>query len=158
DITMTNLDVANSAALSGIDTLVMYATCDIGNHPAAMTAINAFLDSGHKIIILDGGQCIEGNGGHPDYSTFRMPFTSNGVQITPQYGPLPYTSVEASTLTAHLPDCTPAPGCNEPGNAVADASILTADSNGWCQSIGGTDTNGISGAVEAYGRPATGGG
>jgi hypothetical protein len=157
NVTMTSLDTANSTALNGMDTVVLFATCDIAAHPNAMKAINAFFDGGGKLIILDGGQCVDGNGGQPDYSTFSKPFVPNYKLPLPQYGSKPYSYVEASTLTTGLPDCTPA-GCNEPGNAVGDASMLSALSDGWCKAIGGTSTNAVTGPVEAYTRNKAGNG
>lgn len=156
NVGMSTLDVPGSTALSGMDTAVVFATCDLGNHPNAMKAINAFLNAGNKLIILDGAQCVDGNGGAPNYSTFAKPFIPNYTLPIPQYGSAPYTFTESSTLTTGLPDCTPAPGCNEPGNAVGDASVLSATSDGWCKALGGTSTNGVAGAVEAYTRNSSG--
>ena len=157
NVGMTTLDTPSSTALNGMDTVVMFATCDIAAHPNAMKAINAFFDGGGKLIILDGGQCVDGNGGQADYSTFSKPFVPNYKLPIPQYGSKPYTFTESSTLTTGLPDCTPA-GCNEPGNAVGDASMLSATSDGWCKALGGTSTNAVSGAVEAYTHNKTGSG
>jgi hypothetical protein len=155
NIAMTSLDVPSSTALSGMDTVVMFATCDIGQHPNAMKAINAFFEGGGKLIILDGAQCTEGLGGTPDYTTFSKPFVTNYKLPVPQYGTLPYTYVESSTLTTGLPDCGVAP-CNEPGNAVADASALSASSDGWCKDLGGTSTNAVKGPVGAYAHSKSG--
>jgi hypothetical protein len=156
NIAMTSLDTPSSTALNGMDTVVMYATCDIASHPNALKAVNAFFEGGGKLIILDGAQCTEGLGGTPDYSGFTKPFVTNYKLPVPQYGTAPYTFTEASTLTTGLPDCTPAPGCNEPGNAVADASMLSASSDGWCKALGGTSTNAVKGAVGAYAHSKSG--
>jgi hypothetical protein len=156
NIAMTSLDTPNSTALNGMDTVVMFATCDIAAHPNAMKAINAFFDGGGKLIILDGAQCVEGNGGTPDYSTFSKPFTPNYKLPVPQYLSGPYTFTEASSLTTGLPDCTPAPGCNEPGNSVGDASMLSANSEGWCKAVGGTSSTGVKGPIMAYTRNKVG--
>ena len=164
DVDMTKLDVKASTALSGLDTLVVFDTCDIGNHANAMTAINAFVDGGGKVIILDGAQCTDTNGGAADYTTFAKPFTAAYADPDPQQlASTPYTSVgePGSSLTTGLPDCTSGSkkGC-EPGNATADASVLRANSSGWCTALTATSNNGTSrgvqGAVMAYARSSNG--
>lgn len=155
NVGMSTLDVPSSTALNTMDTVVMYNVCDIANHPNAMKAINTFFNGGGKLIILDGAQCVDGNGGAADYSTFAKPFVANYKLPIPQYGAKPYTFTESSSLTTGIPDCTPA-GCNEPGNAVGDASMLSPTSDGWCKALGGTSTNAVTGAVEAYTRNGTG--
>ena len=162
-VTVTNQDASflGSATypLSAYDTVIMYDVCDVASFPQYMTNLNKFVDNGGKLVILDGGQCVNGNGGVANWSTFEKGFSDKYQLPDPQYGPsLPYTSVESGDpLTTALPDCTGTP-CNEAGNAVSDASVIKVASSGWCQSLGGTDTNGVSGAVEAYTHNTAGSG
>lgn len=158
NIDMTRLDVPGSTALTGMDTVVMYEVCDIGSHPNAVTALNTFFNNGGKLIVLDGGLCVDGTGGQADYRGFAKPFTPDYLLPIPQYTAGKYTSINSTSLTTGLPDCTPYPGCNEPGNAVGDATVLSPNSDGWCKSIGGTSTNGIAGPLEAYARSGSGSG
>jgi hypothetical protein len=155
NVGLSTLDVANSTALNTMDTVVVFSMCDIANHPNAMKAISSFFEGGGKLLIMDGGQCVDGNGGQADYSGLSKPFIPNYKIPLPQYLSAPYSFTESSTLTTGLPDCTPAP-CNEPGNAVGDASMLSPTSVGWCKALGGTSSNGVKGAVEAYTRNTKG--
>lgn len=170
-VTVTNIDVSSlssSTALNGYDTLVLYAACNIGSDPAWIKTVNAFFDGGGKIIVMDSSQCANGNGGDADYSKFEKAFSDTYKLPEPHdpFGtPVPatgytYTEAEtgpAQTLTNHLPDCGTAP-CNEPGNALTDAMVLNPESSGWCESLGATDANNVSGAVEAYNHNAKGSG
>lgn len=76
----TNVPLAslsNANALNGFDTVLLYQTCSIGSNPAAMAAVNAFLDQGGKVIIIDGDACAPPSsfgGYHPaDWTNFRSP-------------------------------------------------------------------------------------
>ena len=150
DVAVSSLDAGGTAPLAGIDTLIMFAACDIGAHPTAVQAINSFFDAGGKVIVLDGAQCTDGHGGSADYSGFEKPFVSDYAMPVPMDGSSSYWWYEKSTLTASLPDCSPWPGCTEPGNAVGDSSSLSAASDGWCEALDGTDTNAERGPVMAY--------
>lgn len=165
-VTIHNLDVSSLASgissLSGMDTVVLFDVCNIGSDPSYLKTINAFVDGGGKLVIMDGAQCVTGNGGDADFSKFEKAFKDNYALPDPHdpFGtPVPkqgYSFVEPATpstdrLTSNLPDCGTSP-CFEPGNSVTDASVINPTTAGWCESLGGTDANGISGAMEAYTR------
>lgn len=171
-VTIHNLDVSSLSSgissLSGIDTVVLFDVCNIGSDPSYLKTINAFVDTGGKLIIMDGAQCVDGNGGVADFTKFEKAFSDNYALPDPHdpFGtPVPkqpYSFVEPASpstdrLTANQPDCGTTP-CNEPGNSVTDASVINPTTTGWCESLGGTDANGISGAMEAYTRNTAGSG
>jgi hypothetical protein len=154
--------VSGTLTSSTYDTVVLYETCTIGTHPAAMTEINAFLNSGHKVLIFTGDLCagVIPGFGVADFSGFQFPFTTSDP------GPFGYhlgnyTFVEANTLTTTpnlLPQPCPAnPLCAIPGDAVGDASVMVTQDPAWCLSIKGINHTGTDGPIEAYARPSGGG-
>jgi len=154
----TNVPLAslsNANALNGFDTVLLYQTCSIGSNPAAMAAVNAFLDQGGKVIIIDGDACAPPSsfgGYHPaDWSTFRFPFATNNPGPVGNTGGA-YTKVDPSTLTTGLPT-----GTDFGGDGIGDANIFTSNAGGWCESIRAKNGNGVEGFVEAYARTLNGG-
>ena len=162
NVSMTTLDTPSSTALANLDTLVVFDVCDMASHLNAMKAINTFLDGGGKILLLDGAWCTDGNGGTGNWSAFEKSFTDSYAQFLPQHPAAAsgqYSPVESSALTTGLPDCTPTP-CNEPGDVLSNALTLNPTSTGWCEALGGTDSNNgattptqtVTGAIMAYNR------
>jgi hypothetical protein len=149
NVSIGDLDTNPATGLSGFDTAVLYQICGIGGHPAAMSAINAFLDAGNKVMIFDADACANGVRGQPDWSGFRFPFATSNPG--PRGAEGSYTEVEPSSLTTGL-----AVGPQE-GDSVGDANIFTSNAGGWCKSIKATNTLGANGFVEAYARTVSGG-
>jgi hypothetical protein len=149
DVPVSAIDASPATALLGFDTVILFQVCDIGSHPATMTAINNFLINGGKVMIFDADRCAPGTGGTADYSTFLFPFTAS----TP--GPLgaggSYTFVDPSTLTTGL---VVGP---VPPDAVGDANTFVTFDPNWCGSITAENTLGNVGFVEAYARTPGGG-
>ncbi len=153
--TFTNVPIATidsnpTTALSGFDTVLLYEVCSIGTHPTALGAINQFLVSGGKVIILDADRCASGPtaAGPADWSGFHFPFVTTGPGPTGGSGS--YTFIEPSTLTAGLANPVP-------NDAVADANVFTSAAGAWCTSITATNLIPKTGRVEAYARTASGG-
>lgn len=133
----------------GFDTAILYETCKIAEHPTALNAINAFLESAHKVMIFDADGCSANALGEPNWSGFLFPFATNNPG--PEGAPGPYTAVEPSSLTAGL-----TVGEQE-NDAVGDANIFTSSSVHWFQAIAATNVHGVNGTVMAYSRTASGG-
>jgi hypothetical protein len=153
NVTLAELD-ANPHLLEeeGFDTAIVYETCKIAEHPTALGAINAFLESAHKVMIFDADGCspLESGGlGEPNWSGFVFPFATNNPG--PEGAEGPYTAVEPSSLTAGL-----SVGPQEL-DAVGDANIFTTASAHWFQAIAATNVHGVNGTVMAYSRTASGG-
>jgi hypothetical protein len=154
-VTVTNVPLsgldANPSALSGYDTVVAYELCAIGtpaNGPA-LSALNAFVNGGGKLLIFDADACSAVSSGPADWSHFIFPFATNSPG--PQGASGSYESVEPSSLTAGL-----ALG-PQPGDAVGDANVFTTFDGRWSQAIAATNVNGVTGIVEAYARASSGG-
>jgi hypothetical protein len=152
DMPVSKIDELGAAALAPFDTLIVYQVCDIGSHPATVTAINSFLEKGGKVLLTDADACAPGPEakGLADYSKFRFPFTTNSPGPRGLSGF--YTALVPSTLTAGL-----ALGEQE-SDTVGDANIFTSFSGEWCASITGTNALGANGFVEAFARTAPAGG
>jgi hypothetical protein len=150
NITLEELD-ANPHLLEeqGFDTAIVYQTCKIAEHPAALSQINAFLESAHKVMIFDADGCSPGGRGEPNWSGFLFPFATNNPG--PEGAEGPYTAVEPSSLTTGL-----SVGPQEL-DAVGDANIFTSSSVHWFQAIAATNVHGVNGTVMAYARTASGG-
>lgn len=133
----------------GFDTAILYQTCNIAGHPAALAQINAFLESAHKVMIFDADGCSPGGKGEPNWSGFIFPFATNNPG--PEGAEGPYTAVEPSSLTTGL-----SVGPQE-FDAVGDANIFTSSSVHWFQAIAATNVHGVNGTVMAYARTASGG-
>jgi hypothetical protein len=150
NITLEELD-ANPHLLEeqGFDTAIVYQTCKIAEHPAALSQINAFLESAHKVMIFDADGCSPGGKGEPNWSGFLFPFATNNPGPEGAHGP--YTAIEPSSLTTGL-----SAGLQE-GDAVGDANIFTSSSVHWFQAIAATNVHEVNGTVMAYSRTASGG-
>ena len=133
----------------GFDTAILYQTCKIAEHPAALAQINAFLESAHKVMIFDGDGCSPIALGEPNWSGFLFPFATNNPG--PEGASGPYTAVEPSSLTAGL-----TVGEQE-GDSVGDANIFTTNALHWFQAVAATNVHGVNGTVMAYSRTASGG-
>jgi Bacterial Ig-like domain (group 3) len=134
----------------GFDTAILYQTCKIAEHAAALGGINAFLESAHKVMVFDADGCSAGTSlGEANWSGFLFPFATNNPG--PRGASGPYTVVEPSTLTAGL-----STGEQE-GDAVGDANIFTSSSVHWFQAIAATNVESVNGTVMAYSRTASGG-
>lgn len=134
----------------GFDTAILYQTCRINSHPTALAAVNAFLESAHKVMIFDADGCAGGTPlGEPNWSGFLFPFATNNPG--PEGASGPYTSIEPSTLTTGL-----SLGEQEL-DAVGDANIFTTASAHWFQAIAATNISNVTGTVMAYSRTASGG-
>ena len=156
NVPVSAVDAAGSAALAAFDTIVVYQVCDIGSHPATMTAINAFFTSGGKVLIYDGDRCATGvpSGGSANYSTFVFPFTTSNPG--PRGAGGCYTSVESNTLTSGLAgycDSTQVGG----NDAVGDANAFVSFNGNWCGSITAKNALGVTGFIQAYARTPNGG-
>ncbi len=154
NVAIASIDANPANAFVGFDTVILYQVCSIGTHPLAVAAVNAFLDTGGKVLIFDGDACAptsRGGRGTADYSLFRFPFATNSPG--PQGAGGSYTFVEASSLTSGLP----APGATIQADAVGDANVFTSNAGGWCASIKAKNVNGATGFVEAYARTLAGG-
>jgi hypothetical protein len=153
NVTLEELD-ANPHLLQeqGFDTAIVYETCKIAEHPAALSQINGFLESAHKVMIFDADGCsppASGGKGEPSWSGFLFPFATNNPG--PEGAEGPYTAVEPSSLTTGL-----SVGPQEL-DAVGDANIFTSSSVHWFQAIAATNVHGVNGTVMAYSRSASGG-
>src|SRR2546427_3168036 len=65
--------VTSVSSFSGFDTVLLYQVCDIGNQTTLMSALNAFLTNGGKVVIFDRDWRAPNDGGGPNYSTFEFP-------------------------------------------------------------------------------------
>lgn len=154
-VTLTNVTLArldeDPHALDGFDTAILYQLCDIGSseNAAALAQVNAFLESGHKVMIFDADGCAPSSHGSPDWSGFALPFTTDNPG--PQGAAGEYSEVESSSLTTGL-----SPGPVE-GDAVGDANIFTTYDPRWYRAIAAKNTDGVSGIVEAYAETGSGG-
>jgi hypothetical protein len=133
----------------GFDTAILYQTCPIAAHPAALAQINAFLESAHKVMIFDADGCSPVSKGEPNWSGFVFPFATNNPG--PRGAEGSYTAVEPSSLTAGL-----SVGLQE-GDAVGDANIFTSSSLHWFQAVAAKNVEEVNGTVMAYSRTASGG-
>jgi hypothetical protein len=155
EVTLKNVTLAELDAKphlleeEGFDTAILYQTCKIAEHPAALAQINAFLGSAHKVMIFDADGCSPKSLGEPNWSGFTFPFATNNPG--PEGASGPYTAVEPSSLTAGL-----SVGEQE-GDAVGDANIFTSSSVHWFQAIAATNVHGVNGTVMAYSRTTSGG-
>jgi hypothetical protein len=157
-VTLTNVSMsalnADAHALDAFDTAILYQTCNIGApaNASAMAEVNAFLAAGRKVMIFDADGCspnASSRGSTPDWSGFSFPFETNNPG--PQGASGSYSEVEPSSLTAGL-----SVGPVE-GDAVGDANIFTTFDSHWFQAIAATNTNGVTGRLEAYAEASTGG-
>lgn len=149
NVPVSTVDASGVSAFSGFDTVLLYEICDIHSHPNTITAVNAFLNAGGKVMLFDADRCAPGFGGQADYTGLLFPFATNSPG--PRGASGSYTQVEASTLTTGL-----AVGA-VPGDAVGDANIFTSSAGGWCESIQAKNVNNTTGFVEAYARTTAGG-
>jgi hypothetical protein len=133
----------------GYDTAILYQTCKIAEHPAALAQVNAFIETAHKVMIFDADGCSPVSLGEPNWSGFVFPFATNNPG--PRGASGSYTAVEPSSLTAGL-----SVGEQE-GDAVGDANIFTTKALHWFQAIAATNVEGVNGTVMAYSRTASGG-
>ena len=150
NVTLEELD-ANAKLLEtgGFDTAILYQTCKIASHPAALAQINAFLETAHKVMIFDADGCSPTELGEPNWSGFVFPFATNNPG--PQGAQGPYTAVEPSSLTSGLSVGT------QEGDAVGDANVFTSSSIHWFQAIAATNVHNVNGTVMAYARTSSGG-
>jgi hypothetical protein len=154
-VTLTNVPLStldsNPQALKGYDTAILYELCNIGAsaNQTALSAINAFVSDGGKVMIFDADGCAPSSDGTPDWSGFIFPFATNNPG--PQGASGSYTKVEPSSLTAGL-----SPGPVD-GDAVGDANVFTSSDTRWYQAIAATNTNGVTGTVLAYAHAPSGG-
>jgi hypothetical protein len=143
DVSLSALDENAAIELAGFDTIILYQVCDIGSHPNALRAINAFLSSGGKMLIFDADRCAA------SYRGFLFPFTAG--RPAPEGSAGTYTNVQASTLTTGLVAGPQA------GEAVGDANYFATLDGNWCGSIIGTTAAGRAGFLQAYARTPNGG-
>jgi hypothetical protein len=163
NVPIATINASPSTALNGFDTVVMYEVCTIGDpaNSAALGAINAFLEAGNKVLIFDGDACSNGTGGikAPDYSHFLFPFGSDNPG--PKGGTSgSYSKVEASTLTTGISvgdSCVQNPQCDALGDANVFDSAIARIAGGWCTALQTTNTDNVTGNVEAYARTTNGG-
>ena len=150
-VNLTNVPTStlqsNPNALSGYDTAIVYQTCNIGNQPAAMGALNQFVQNGGKLMIFDADGCSN-DLGVANWSGFLFPFTTNNPG--PQGASGTYDNVVPSDLTTGLTTGA------VPGDAMGDANVFTTHSSSWFESITGTNVN-TTGIVQAYARTSSGG-
>jgi hypothetical protein len=149
DVPVTTIEANPNTALSGFDTVILYQVCSIGGLPNTISAINAFLTAGGKVVIFDADRCSLLDGLPPVYSGFAFPFTSG--RLGPHGTVGTYTNVQLSTLTTGL---VLGPQTDD---AIGDANILSTLDGAWCGSITATSTTGTAGFVQAYARTAKGG-
>jgi hypothetical protein len=150
NVTLSELDAKPKLLEEeGFDTAILYETCKIAEHPVALAAINAFLESAHKVMIFDADGCSPISKGEPNWTGFLFPFATNNPG--PEGAPGPYTAVEPSSLTTGL-----SVGEQEL-DAVGDANIFTSSSVHWFQAIAATNVHGVNGTVMAYSRTVSGG-
>jgi hypothetical protein len=150
NVTLAQLDANPKLLEEGeFDTAILYQTCKIAEHPAALAQINAFIESAHKVMIFDADGCSSGSLGEPNWSGFVFPFATNNPG--PRGAPGSYTAVEPSSLTAGL-----SVGPQE-GDSVGDANIFTTKALHWFQAIAATNVELVNGTVMAYSRTASGG-
>jgi hypothetical protein len=150
NVALEELDTnPNVLETGGYDTAILYETCAIASHPAAMAEINAFLEHAHKVMIFDADACSPEGKGQPNWGAFVFPFATNNPG--PQGASGPYTAVEPSSLTTGL-----SPGVQE-GDSVGDANVFTTPSLKWFQAIEAENVHGIRGTVMAYSRTVSGG-
>lgn len=152
NVLVSAVDANPATAFNGFDSVMLYMVCDIHSHPNLISALNAFLNGGGKVMIYDGDRCAASAGGPADYTGFLFPFATNSPGPTGQPAGM-YTSIDASSLTAGLPLYTDGPI----QDAMADANIFTTFSGSWCKSITGTNLKGVNGFVEAYATTVGGG-
>lgn len=147
DVPVSAIDSGGAAALAPYDTVIMYEVCDIGSHPATVSALNTFLQNGGKLMIFDADRCYGTMA--PDYSAFLFSFTTSNPG--PQGATGSYTTVVPSTLTTGL-SVGPVPY-----DSIGDANIFTSFSGAWCASLTATNVLGANGFVQAYARTTAGG-
>lgn len=149
---ISTIDAAPATALGGFDTVLLYEVCDIGAaaNANALSAVNAFLDNGGKVLIFDGDRCAPGEGGQADYSGFRFPFATKSPGPRGATGGN-YSFVEDNTLTAGI-------GGPDPGSdALGDSNTFFGNKGAWCTSLITTNVLNNTGNVQAYARTANGG-
>lgn len=150
DVSVAAVDAGGLPVLTPFDTVMLYQVCDIGSHPALLTAINSFLTGGHgKLIILDGDRCTARFGGPGDavYSGFLFPFTSSDPGPSGFVDTTTFQETEAApaTLSRSIPV-----GTGSTTDAVGDSNTITTKNPAWCEAIGGTNGLGVTGAQLAY--------
>lgn len=150
NVQLSQLD-AQPSLLSTYDTVMLYQVCTIGAsvHAASLTAVNNYLTSGGKVIVMDADRCAGSR--HPNYSGFLFPFTSSNPGAAGDHGN--YVTVEASSLTSGL-SATYSDGSSD---AMGDSNVFTTNAGAWCSAITGLNGLGTTGIVEAYARTAAGG-
>jgi hypothetical protein len=158
DVSVAAIDGGGVAVLNAFDTIILYGVCDIGSHPATMTAINQYLTAGTgKVMIFDADRCSGATGVPPpaDYSTFLFPFTASTPG--PEGASGSYSNVEVSTLTTGLPPAPPPVVIDAGNDSVGDANTFVTFNPNWCGSITAENTLSNIGFVEAYARTPNGG-
>lgn len=156
DVSVSSIDSGGLAAISSYDTVILYEVCDIGA-PAnanALAAINSYLSNGlGKLIIFDGDLCAPSEAGQADYSGFLFPFTSNNPGPAGATGTITFVeSGDALTTGEALGFVGPAGVID----AVGDSNTFTTNTGGWCEAIGGTNGNSVTGIQVGYARTAKG--
>ena len=150
NVPVSTIDASPGTALSSYNTAVLYEVCDIGSHPATLTALNNFVLAGKKLMIFDADRCAAGIGGVATYSGFLFPFATSSPG--PRGAGGSYTAVVANTpLTSGI---TTGP---VPGDEVGDGNIFTTHVGAWCDSVTATNTLGTTGLIQAFARTASGG-
>ena len=139
----------STANLSSYDTLILFEICDINTSlsPAQHAAINAYITSGHKVLLFDSDRCATGTGGKADYSWFTFPFATSSPGPRGAIGTL--TIVENSTLTNGTNDLS-----GDPFNRdeLGDANTATTSDPNWCAAAKTTNALGNNGFWYAYAR------
>lgn len=158
-ITFTNLAPANvtAANLAAFDTAVLNVAspemgCTTGTlSAAAKSALVAFVNGSHKLIIVDS-ECPSA-----DYTWLPFPFTTNNPGPAGMTGA--FTVTEDSTLASPNPASASyidAVSLGGGTDAVGDANVMVTRAPQWCQAAAATNANNVKGTVIAY--AITGGG
>jgi len=157
DLPISSLNSGGLSALSGYDTVILYEVCDIGSaaNANALAAINSFLVNGlGKLIIFDADACAPTEAGSANYGGFLFPFSSNNPGPAGDTGTITFVE-SGDTLTAG--ESTGFVGPSGVIDAVGDSNTFTSNTGGWCEAIGGTNGNSVTGIQVGYARTALGG-
>jgi hypothetical protein len=154
NVTLNAIETAPANPLVGFDTMVWVQINNIGTYLADPTfkgRVDSFISGGGKLIVWDS----EMTG--TDYSNFVYPFTSNSPGAMGASGST-LTIAEQNTLSTSDPTSPYFVDVNavEGYDAVGDANVMTTFDPAWYVDMTATNTNNVTGPVQAYARYGSG--
>jgi outer membrane protein OmpA-like peptidoglycan-associated protein len=150
--------LVDQAALNTASTVVFDGLCDAD---ALLTtsqndAIAAWVQNGHKLLIIDADEC----GKPTHYAALPYQFVSNNPGAHGAKGDRLIIVEDDSLGTSDKTDAAhafdPAPWVANVNNQLGDANTVTTQDSHWCGHLFGTNVNNVNGFMQMYAPYGTG--